>query len=235
MRCQEQAPLPHNNHGRRGENGNPSSFATPHVCQTISPSTTDLPKYCHSESPLPISSQRSLHHACRSQTLMADQAARRRMLAKGQKPSRLRHEVRPDSAGDKRESHNPVVQEPYSDVVIPDSQSDPSRHAKESLECHHPTSDLLDVPLSPNSLVTLNRFGASKKISVLESDSAIFKTFTKNPLEFESASVFAPHVFSHKPPTVQRSSVSSANQESSRQESHGRANTIFLCIRLMYE
>ncbi|KAJ5063592.1 hypothetical protein J3E74DRAFT_287879 [Bipolaris maydis] len=151
---------------------------------------------------------------------MADQAARRRMLAKGQKPSRLRHEVRPDSAGDKRESHNPVVQEPHSDVVIPDSQSDPSRHAKESLECHHPTSDLLDVPLSPNSLATLNRFGASKKISVLESDSAIFKTFTKNPLEFESASVFAPHVFSHKPPTVQRSSVSSANQESSRQESH---------------
>lgn len=166
---------------------------------------------------------------------MADQTARSRMPLKGQKPSRLRHEIRTDSADDRGESHNPAVQEPHSDVVIPDTQFDSSRYAKESLASHDPTSDLPDIPLSPNSLATLNRFGASKKTSVLDSDLVIFKTFTKNPLEIESVSAFTPHVFSHRRPVVHKSSVQSANQESGKQELHGRADTIFLCIRLTCE
>lgn len=200
--------------------------------------TTQLPFYQESSQVLPfripIAYFLSLFIASRllSTIPMADQAARRRMPAKGQKPSRLRHEIRPESAEDKRESHSHVVQEPHSDVVIPNTQTDSSRHAKEHLEIRDSTSDLSDIPLSPNSLGTLSRFGTSKKTSVLESDPAIFKTFTKNPPEIESASVFTPHVFSHKRPTVHKSSKSSSNQESRKQESHGREDAVFLCIRL---
>jgi hypothetical protein len=163
---------------------------------------------------------------------MVDQAAREKPAMKEQKPSRLRQEVRPESTDDETDGHSRVVQVPHSDMVILDTQIDHSRHANQPLESHDPKLNMPEAPLSPNSQSTLNRFGATKKASVFDSDPTIFKTFTKTSLDIGNGSSQTFQPFSYVRPAVHQNMAPSANREKGRHIPRGKEDTTFPSTQL---
>jgi hypothetical protein len=115
--------------------------------------------------------------------VMAELPGNGKQPAKHHKPSRLRHEVRPDSTDDEREAKKakkPVVQEPDSDTVVPETQLDHDGHYNDSNRGLDVQSDYgYDIPMSPNSLAMLERVAVAKKPEAPESTPFTVKLLSK--------------------------------------------------------
>lgn len=177
---------------------------------------------------------------------MANQATGKRPPAKERNPSRLRHEIRPNSTDDNRDNQEDVVQAPHSDTIVCDTQLDISRHATGRMESKCPEMDSTEPPLSPKSRVTLERFAATKKISIPESDAILFRTFHKEPVETGGKLALRSQAFSYgqairttsqidtnigpvePQPTSHTTSPLSTKDEKRDRKAHGKANASLL-------
>ncbi|USP79560.1 uncharacterized protein yc1106_06834 [Curvularia clavata] len=169
---------------------------------------------------------------------MTDQATSEKPPAKERKPSRLRYEIRLDSTNDDRDSQGNVVQAPHSDTIVFDTQLDISGHATEHMERKDPEPEFTEPPLSPKSRVTLERFAATKKTTIPETDTILFKTFSKELVEPGSKLALLSQTFSYgrairttnptntkigpvePQPTAHTASPSSTNEEMSNRKAH---------------
>ncbi|KAF1829285.1 hypothetical protein BDW02DRAFT_561435 [Decorospora gaudefroyi] len=97
------------------------------------------------------------------------------------KPSRLRHEIRPDSTDDERDCKKHVVHIPDSDIAVPQTQIAYDDHASDS--GRGLDNDVEDgEPLSPGSAAVLERNLVTKKTETPESNSYTFKLLSKEVL-----------------------------------------------------
>lgn len=179
---------------------------------------------------------------------MADQATRRKPPTKEKRPSRLRHEIRPESTDGKKDDKGGTAQEPHNDMIMLGTQLDGNRNVDRHMQNKDPRSDFTEAPLSPNSQLTLERFKAPKKTIVSESDPILFKPLTKELSETGGGPALPFQPFSYERvirtisetntkrnstellPIASATSPSSTNEERSEQISHGELNTRLLHV-----
>ena len=110
---------------------------------------------------------------------------------KGPKPSRLRHEVRPESTDDERDGKKPIIQEPLSDSIVPETQPDHNGYfiRDDNGPDHEP--DLSNLPTSPSATAFLERTTVTKKAEVSERVALAFKPLSRESLAVKNDSVSA--------------------------------------------
>ncbi|KAI4685944.1 uncharacterized protein J4E88_003781 [Alternaria novae-zelandiae] len=97
---------------------------------------------------------------------MAELPRQGKQVPKRQKPSRLRHEVRPESTDDERDRKKPVPQEPDSDAIVPETQPNQDGYYVRNDFTPEREPDLSDLPTSPGTAELLQRTAVTKKADI---------------------------------------------------------------------
>jgi len=94
---------------------------------------------------------------------MAELPRQGKQVPKRQKPSRLRHEVRPESTDDERDRKKPAPQEPDSDAIVPETQPNQDGYyvRNDFTPEYEPNFD--NLPTSPGTAELLHRTAVTKK------------------------------------------------------------------------
>jgi hypothetical protein len=179
LRHARQWCLPHV-HGGKSEAAN----FTPSLLPSHLTSSTALPSTSPQTSPsrcwFPSACLAGTLHPILPSSAMAEMQGNGKQPPTRRKPSGLRHELRPDSTDDERETKKHIVQVPHSDTVVPETQPDhEERFNNFSRDFDNVTYYGDDVPLSPNSLAVLERTAVTKKPEVLESTSFTVRLLSK--------------------------------------------------------
>ena len=127
---------------------------------------------------------------------MAELPRQGKQVPKRQKPSRLRHEVRPESTDDERDRKKPAPQEPDSDAIVPETQPNQDGYYVRHDFTPEREPDLSDLPTSPGTAELLQRTAVTKKADTHTSSWVpyVFSTRTKETpeLKITSGSVDVP-------------------------------------------
>jgi hypothetical protein len=110
---------------------------------------------------------------------MAELPGDSKLPAKRLKLSRLRHEIRPDSTDDERETKKHDVQEPDSDTVVPETQLDYDGHYGFNHGLENESDHGEDVPLSPNALALIERTAVKKTTEAPDASLFTFRPLSK--------------------------------------------------------
>ena len=97
---------------------------------------------------------------------MAELPRQGKQVPKRQKPSRLRHEVRPESTDDERDRKKPAPQEPDSDAIVPETQPNQDGYYVRNDFTPEREPDLSDLPTSPGTAELLQRTAVTKKADI---------------------------------------------------------------------
>ena len=112
---------------------------------------------------------------------MAELPRQGKQVPRRQKPSRLRHEVRPESTDDERDRKKPAPQEPDSDAIVPETQPNQDGHYIRDDFTPEREPDLDELLTSPGTAELLQRTAVTKKADTHTSSWVpyVFSTRTK--------------------------------------------------------
>lgn len=94
---------------------------------------------------------------------MAELPRQGKQVSKRQKPSRLRHEVRPESTDDERDRKKPAPQEADTDAIVPETQPNQDGYYIRDDFTPEREPNFDNLPTSPGTAELLQRTAVTKK------------------------------------------------------------------------